>query len=222
MRVASCIARAVITAVATLTIAAASQTAHADDLYLTDGSYTASDATYEYDSIFVGQDSDLNTGIDGTPYVATLDVVNNGIVNYAFNNSISTINVSGGLVYIAYANDASTNNVSGGTVIQSVGLKTSTTNISGGTITLAFGLEESMINISGGTMSNGILLASTTATADFTGTGLSFAYQSYGNNNPYSTYADFFKVSGNIGGSAKTYDLYIRNDDGILARQPRT
>lgn len=49
---------------------------------------------------------------------------------------------------------------------------------------------------------------------NFVGAGLSFAYSGYGNDNPYFTYADLFKVSGSFGGTAKTYDLYIRNASG--------
>ena len=65
-----------------------------------------------------------------------------------------------------------------------------------------------------GALANGFFLESPTATVNFVGTGLLFAYQSYGSNNPYSTFADFFQISGTIGGAARTYDLYIRNAVG--------
>ena len=56
--------------------------ANAQDLYLTQGSYTANDATYQNNTIFVGQDSGLSTtDAMNNPYVATLDVVTGATVN---------------------------------------------------------------------------------------------------------------------------------------------
>lgn len=127
----------------------------------------------------------------------------------------STMNISGGSFDSIENRDVSTINFSGGNAAFSFGYETSTTNISGGNITKAYGAANSTTNISGSTLTDGFLLYDPTATVNFLGTEMSFAYQSYGNNNPYNmftpTYADFFKVSGIFSGEARTYDLYIRN-----------
>ena len=148
------------------------------------------------------------------PYVANLNVVTGGNVSLAVGYNSSTLNISDGNVNLAVGFDTSTLNISGGSVNDTRGFNTSTLNISGGSVTSATGSNTSTTNISGGTLPNGFLLSDTTATVNFIGTGLSFAYQSYNNNNSYNEYADFFQVSGIIGGVTKSYDLYIRNDNG--------
>ncbi len=51
---------------------------------------------------------------------------------------------------------------------------------------------------------------------NFLGTNLSFAYNGYSNSNPFREYADFFTVTGTIGGVANnSYNLYIRNGSGV-------
>lgn len=139
--------------------------------------------------------------------------------NNGYNNS--TTNITGGSVYYAGSNDTSTTNISGGTVASAFGFNNGTTNISAGTVSLGYGYGSSTTNISGGALSNGFFLSDPTATLNFVGTGLSSAYQSYSNTNPYSHFSDFFKVSGTIGGVATSYDVYIRNDNGSNGAAPQ-
>ena len=177
--------------------------------------------------------------VKGTEAYNTSTVnISDGSVSYAFAYNTSTINISGGSVGYAFAYNTSTTNISGGSVgyvtaysTNTVNISngsvnyanaydTSTTNISGGSVGYAIGRNTSTTNISGGTLTNGFLLNHTTATVNFIGTSLTGAYQSYGYNSPYNTYADFFQVSGIIGGTPTTYDLYIRNENG--SRGPTT
>lgn len=153
------------------------------------------------------------------PGPGTMNISGGSVANVdgTFN---SIVNISGGIVDAANATDTSTINISGGSVTNAYGFNNSTLNISGGSVNYAEGFNNSTTNISGGTLTNGFLLFDTAAKVNFVGTGLSLAYIGYGSNIPYGTtmfplYADFFQVSGTIGGLARTYDLYIRNDNGF-------
>ena len=147
--------------------------------------------------------------------------VSGGDFYFTNSNDLSSINISGGSVTDANSYNSSTINISGGSVFRAYAHSNSTTNISGGSVSFTEGKESSSININGGTLTNGILLRDTTATVNFVGTGLSFMYQSFGNNNPFQEFSDRFAVSGTIGGATTTYDLYIRNQSGMGNSTPR-
>ncbi len=175
--------------------------------------------------------SSSQTNSSGVPYVATLNVLDGALAAESRTYNTSTANISGGTLTTTRTNNASTTNISGGSLISAFTFNTGTTNISngnvayiqsfdsstanisGGSANFSYGYDSSTTTISGGTFAKGFLLMNTAAKTTFIGTNLTFAYQSYGNSNPYGIYADFFKISGTFGGAAKTYDLYIRNDD---------
>lgn len=139
--------------------------------------------------------------------------ISGGSFSYANGYDSSTVNISGGNLERSFGYNNSTLNITGGNFVEFAGLGNSTVNISGGNFSYAGGNVNSTTNISGGTFTRGFWL-NTGSTANFVGTGLSFAYQSYGNNNPLGQYADFFQISGTFQGEARTYDLYIRNHEG--------
>lgn len=194
--------------------------AHAQDLFLTSGSYTANDAQYRLNTIYVGEYSGGNLSSGGTPYFATLNVVTGGNVGSFFGYNACVMNMSGGIVNGAVSDGTSTLNISGGSVNNVAVRENSTANFSGGVVNLVYCEQSSTTNISSGTFMSGFGLNSSTASVNFVGTGLSFAYQSSGSS-MYSGYADFFKVSGTVGGATNTYDLYIRNTNGVPNSTPR-
>lgn len=139
--------------------------------------------------------------------------ISGGIVTIAYAYANADLNISGGNIVVAGSFNSSTMDISGGNIGYTYVLDNSATNISGGSFEYAYGFINGITNISGGTLTNGFFLYDN-STVNFFGTGLSFAYQSYGNSNPYALYADYFQVSGTIGGEARTYDLYIYNGAG--------
>ena len=212
------IAHAAALAATLIALAAEPARAAAGDLYLTGGSTDVTEATYQNNILFAGEDaggrfSDSN----GVPYVATLNVrtgANVYVAAAAFNTS--TTNVSGGRLLRVYGYDASTTNITGGTITgTAIGFQASTINISGGSVSDAIGSYTSTFNISGGTVPNGLELGTATATARFVGAGLSCAYDGYRFvAPPTGIYADTFTISGTFGGVSRSYDLYIYNPNG--------
>lgn len=170
----------------------------------------AEDATYDSGTHTVNR---IYSVVD-TNNNATTNFISGAKVFFASGYHIATLNVGGGVVDEAHTHDISTLNISSGGVSHVSGTDQSTLNISGGDTTYARGYDTSTTNISGGTVTNGFMLNDTGAKANFVGMGLTSTYMGYNNTNPYGTYADFFKVSGTIGGTMKTYTLYIKNDDG--------
>ena len=172
-------------------------------------------------------ESTVNVGAGST--VRTVTSGDSGTVNItggdttdAFAFRTSTLNIGGGNVTGNVANfNAATVNISGGIVRRADGNGSGVMHISGGTVESLFGFSSSITRISGGALTKGVLLFNTTATANFVGAGLTSVYQGYGNSNPYTTFADFFQVSGTFNGVPKTYDLYIRNTTGTGNGTPR-
>ena len=164
--------------------------------------------------------------------------ISGGDVNHASSLNTSTVNISGGNVTSAGSTDTGTLNISGGNVgsVQANGLVPvnisggnvneahantfSGINISGGSVFRAYGESDSAFTVSGGTVTEGIYLLGT-STVDFVGTDLSFAYQSYNFYADFGTYADFFTVTGTIGGVPNaTYNVFIENADQFQQPQP--
>lgn len=131
---------------------------HAQSLYLTSGSYSANTSAYRFGTIYVGKDVNGNivNPLTGLPYVATLNVVTDGIVGHAEGNNASTINITGeGGITDITAYSTSTFNVSGGSVnnVNSATLyDSSTLNINSGRVSNIVGHNSSVLNISGGTV----------------------------------------------------------------------
>ena len=142
---------AVTFAIAALTIAlAAAKPAAANDLFLTSGSYDATDATYS--NIYAGEDSSGHFSNNGVPYVATLNVKSGANLATAFGYNTSTMNISGGSVYQTLCGNSSTMSITGGNVHYASGYNSSTMNITGGSVLEAFGYNSNTMNISGGAM----------------------------------------------------------------------
>ena len=123
----------------------------------------------------------------------------------------NTVAITGGSVGIIRSKGNSAVSISGGSVGDAYGFNSGTVNISGGTVNNTTAFNSSAFRISGGTLTSGVHLYGTSATANFVGTGLGFAYQSSGTNNQYGEFADFFNVTGTIGGVAKTIGVTIYN-----------
>lgn len=190
-------------AVAALTVALAAAKPAAAQLFLTSGTYNATDSTYANSGIYAGQASNGATSNGGVPYVATINVPTNGSVGAAYARNTSTINVTGGTIN-SYTQglETSTVNISSGTVNLAEALNSSTTNISGGAVTYADANNTAKLVISGGTVTDGLFLLNQNgggtvgSTVDFKGTNLTSKYIGYGNSNRSSVYADSFTVSG--------------------------
>lgn len=206
-------------------------TAHAQTLYLTSGSYTENASPSSYEFIYAGMSNNGQTSSNGIPYTATLNVTSSGSVNTAVAYNTSTMNISGGTNYTEVnnasvlninggnatrtrGNDTSTLNIVDGVVGFAFGFNTSRLNISGGSVALAYGYDNSSWNISGGSVTLGFVLGGTTANVNFVGADLSYVYSGYGRYDANDRYADLFKVSGVIGGAAKTTNIYIENAEG--------
>ena len=109
--------------------------------------------------------------------------------------------------------------INGGNVGEYRCFGTSAMTITGGTVTKVHGHDTCTANITGGTITDGLLLISTGATVNFSGSGLSYvyagyAYNDYGDNHPYGFYTDTFTVSGVFDGAVNSYTLHLVNGDG--------
>lgn len=147
--------------------------AQAQDLFLTSGSYTANDTTYQLGNIYVGMDSGSSkTNGVGDPYVATLNVVTGAEMNYAHLYNTSLLNISGGITGQVLGYDSSIVNVTDGEVWSLVSYNNSAINVSGGspiTPGNTYGFFEvgscdtSTVNISGGSGDHVFALDNSTA-----------------------------------------------------------
>ena len=148
--------RLTLAALTTVTLAALARPAAAQNLYITSGSYTANDATYQNGIIFVGEDSTGNKSANGTPYVAALLVRNSAGVNEADAFNGNMISVTGGSVSLVQGFDASATTISGGNVSEADARNASNTTISGGSVGTAQGYDTSTTAVSSGSVGNTI------------------------------------------------------------------
>ncbi|MBC8142751.1 MAG: hypothetical protein H7Y38_15105 [Armatimonadetes bacterium] len=132
---------------------------------------------------------------------ARVTTFNNAANNTIDSDTVTTVNGFAGSV---------TNIISGGTV--TAANSNGTVNISGGAIADFSNAGNAIIT--NGDITNGIFMENGSASVNFVGTGLAYAYTGYGLNNSYGYYADAFTITGAFGGVPKTYNLFIRNDNG--------
>ena len=168
----------------------------AQDIFLTSGSYDIADTTSRSGVIYVGQDQSGDTSKNGVPYVATLNIKTGAIVYAASGYNTSTLNITGGVLNLAYTYNSIH------------------TNLRSGTVGYAYGYDASVMDVSGGTLLAGLEMMTSTTAANFTGTGLSYAYNGYSSQNPYTYYADTFTISGNFSGAISSYVIYLFNPNG--------
>lgn len=159
---------------------------------------------------------------------STTNISSSGYATFAEARNSSTFNIDGGTVSDFYGYDTSTTNISAGGLyytgsgtlnvrggsVSNASIFGGTLNVRGGSVTRAIGYQNSRTNISGGTLINGLDLQTSTSTANFIGTGLTYAYRGYGSTNGGYDYADSFTISGLFGGTAQSYELYIDNPSG--------